>query len=226
LFEWRKLVCLPLMAILPVSLLAQDTATAILRSNGAGVMVNRNAAPASTAVFFEDLIETQKNAAARIEANGSTADINPETMIQFEGDTLVLDHGSLSVNTSRGLKVRVGCVIVTPANNAEWTHYDVVDRDGKVTVSALKKDVNINSRSSNPKQAKQGTNSSVTVSEGQQKSREENCGAAYPHSAAATPGAGAIMNSPWVIGGGAVAVGVIACFGLCHSDDPISPTTP
>ena len=215
-----------MVTILPVSLLAQDSATAILRSNGAGVLVNRNPARASTALFYEDLVETQRDAVARIEATGSTADINPETMIQFEGDVLVLDHGSLSVNTSHGLKVRVGCVTVIPANSTEWTHYLVVDRDGKVTVSALKKDVNIDTRSSNPKQAKQGTNSKVTVSEGEQKSREENCGAAYSRSAGAAAGKGAILNSPWVIGAGAAGVVAIACFGLCHSDDPISPTTP
>ena len=214
------------MAILPVSLLAQDTATAMLRSNGPGVLVNRNSARSENALLYEDLVETQRDAMARIEANGSTADINPETMLQFEGDTLVLDHGSLSVNTSRGLKVRVGCVIVTPASNTEWTHYDVVDRDGKVTVSALKKDVNINSRSNNPKQAKQGANSSVTVSEGQQKSREENCGAAYPRSASATPGAGAIMNSPYAIGIGAGAIVGLTCWALCRSDQPASPTKP
>jgi hypothetical protein len=226
LFQWRQLVCLPLLSILPVSLLAQENAGAMLRSNGTGVLVNRNPAPASVPLFHEDLVETQKNAVARIEVSGSTADINPETMLQFEGDMLVLDHGSLSVNTSRGLRVRVGCVIVTPANSGEWTHYDVLDRDGKVTVSALKKDVNINARSNNPKQAKQGVNTSVTVSEGQQKSREENCGGAYPRSASAAPGGGAIMNSPWVIGGGVGAIGAIACFGLCHNDDPISPTKP
>ena len=98
---------------------------------------------------------------------------------QFEGTELVLDHGSLSVNTSRGLRVRVGCLIVTPVNNAEWTHYDVADVDGKVTVSALKNDVNIDVRSRTPQQAKQAAHSNqVTVREGEQKSREEKCGAA------------------------------------------------
>jgi hypothetical protein len=214
-----------MVAILPVSLLGQESATAMLRTAGNGVLVNRNAAHDSTALFFEDLVETPRGSGARIEANGSTADINPETMIQFEGDVLVLDHGSLSISTSRGLKVRVGCVIVTPANNAEWTHYDVVDRDGKVTVSALKKDVNIDSRSNNPKQAKQA-NSRVTVSEGEKKSREENCGAAYPRSASAAAGVGGIMNSPWAIGTAAGAIAAIACVGLCHADEPVSPTKP
>jgi len=31
-------------------------------------------------------------------------DIDADTVVQFEGDELVLDHGSLSVNTTRGLK--------------------------------------------------------------------------------------------------------------------------
>ena len=184
------------MAILPVSLLAQDTATAMLRSNGAGVMVNRTPARSANALLYEDLVETQRDAIARIEANGSTADINPETMIQFEGDTLVLDHGSLSVNTSRRLEGASG---LRHRHTREEDGVDSLRRRRprwKVTVSALKKDVNINSRSSNPKQAKQGTNSSVTVSEGQQKSREENCGAAYPRSASATPGAGRDYELP------------------------------
>jgi len=137
-----------------VSLHAQDTTAAILRSNGIGVQVNRNPAPASSALFSGDEIETQENSAARIDASGSAADLNPETMVQFEVNELVLEHGSLSVNTSRGLRVKVGCLTVTPANDAEWTHYDVVDLDGKVRVSALKNDVYINASSNNPKQAK------------------------------------------------------------------------
>ena len=73
-----------MIAILPVSLPADDATAAMLRSNGVGVRVNENPAPASIALFADDLIETQKSAVARIEASGSTADINPETMVQFE----------------------------------------------------------------------------------------------------------------------------------------------
>src|ERR1700674_1595336 len=142
-----------MIVILPVSLPAQDTAAAMLRSNGTGVLLNKNPAPASAALFSNDLIETPKTAVARIEASGSSADLNPETVVQFEGNELVLDHGSLSVNTSRGLRVRVGCVTVTPVNDAQWTHYEVADLDGKVTVAALKNDVYIDARSNHPQQA-------------------------------------------------------------------------
>ena len=211
-----------MIAILPVSLLAQDTAAAMLRSNGIGVILNKNPAPATIALFPNDLVETQKNAAARIEVSGSTADINVDTMVQFEGNELVLDHGSLSVNTSRGLRVRVGCVTITPVNDTVWTKYDVVDVDGKVSVSALKSAVYIDARSKNFEQAKQSARSNrATVREGERKSREEKCGAAdhwfHP---------GPILNSEGAIIGGVAAVGIMACAGLCHHDDPMSPTKP
>ena len=225
--KWRYFVCLPLIAILPVSLLADDTA-GMLRSNGIGVLVNKNPAPASIALFPNALIETQTAAAARIEETGSSADVNPETMVEYQTDELVLDHGSLSVNTSRGLRVRVGCLTVTPANPTEWTHYDVADVDGKVTVSARKNDVNIDARSSSSEQAKRPPHSNrITVREGEQKSREDKCGAGdskSPHS----PGGGPFMDSPYVKWPAVGIIGVLTCWALCRGTDanPLSPAAP
>ena len=221
--HWRNLVCIVLVGILPVSLLGQETGAAILHSNGE-VLVNRNAAPNSLAIFPDDLIETPKKAVARIELTGSAADINEESMVQFQADELVLDHGTVSVNTSREFRVRVGCITVTPVN-ADWTHYDVTDVDGKVTVSALKNDVYIDTRSTNPQDVKKAESKNrEIVRESEQKSREEKCAAAPvpDHSDAY----GAIMNSPYVKWPTLAAVGVIACLGLCHSDEPISPAKP
>ena len=81
-FKWHNFVCLPMISILPVSLLADDTGAAMLGSNS-GPLLNKNPAPASSALFPGDLIETQKNAVARIEATGPAAVIDPETMVQF-----------------------------------------------------------------------------------------------------------------------------------------------
>lgn len=227
LLKLRCLVCLLMIAVTPVSLLADDAA-AMLRSNGVGVQLNKNSAPASTALFPRDLIETQQNAAARIEASGSTADVDQQTMVQFDGDELALDHGRLSVNTSRGMRVRVGCLTIRPVNNTEWTHYDVADVNGKVTVSALKNDVSIDSRSGNLKELKQGggRSSQIIVREGEQKSRDEKCGGDYDRGSRPAPGNGAILNSPWAKGAGAVIIGGLICLGLCHHDDPISPSRP
>jgi hypothetical protein len=214
----------PLIVILPVSLLADDTGAAILRSNGS-VLVNRNSAPASYVLFVHDFIETQKNAAARIEATGSAADISPETVVQFDGDELVLDHGSLSVNTSRTLRVRAGCVVITPVN-ADWTQYEVSDLAGQVTVSALKSDVYIESRAIGARPAKPSARSDrVMVREGEQKSRDEKCSTVPVKSGAPVAGVGAILNSPYAIG---TAVGIIAatCLALCRHDNPVSPSDP
>lgn len=215
-----------MIVIVPVSLFADETAAAMLRTNGTGVLVNKNPVPASIALFPDDLIETRDGSVARIEIAGSTADINPQTMVQFQSDELVLDHGTLSVNTSRALRVRVGCVLVTPVN-ADWTHYDVTDVNGKVTVSALKSDVNIDAKSPKPQNAKQSEHSDrVTVREGEQKSREENCGAPIIKESGKFAGRGALMNSPWAKGAGIVAVGVITCYALCRGSEPVSPSTP
>ena len=212
--------------ILPASLMADDTGAAMLRSNP-GVLLNKNPAPASSALFPDDLIETQKQAVARIEATGSTADINPETMVQFEGDELVLEHGSLSVNTNHGLRVRVGCLTIIPVN-MDWTHYEVADVDGKVSVSALKSDVYINARSTTAQQAHQPQHSSRTlVREGEQKSRDEKCGAIdVPQSRGSVAGVGAILNATWAKMIALGAIGGLFCLGLCHNDDPASPSKP
>jgi hypothetical protein len=227
LFEWRHFVCVSMAVALPASLCAQESAAAILQSNGVGVLVNRSMVPASTALFTKDLIETQKNAAARIEVTGSTADINAETMVEFDGDELLLDHGTLSVHTSRGLKVRVGCLTVTPVNANDWTQYEVVDVDGKVTVHAAQNDVYIDARSKNPQEIKRPERSNRDlVRQGEQKSRDEKCGGGYLKQPS-QPGIGAALNSPWALGGGIAALGTIACLGLlCHGDDPTSPAKP
>jgi hypothetical protein len=220
----RNVACVTMVLILPVSLLGQESGAAMLHTTGE-VLVNKSPAPASLAIFPDALIETPKNTVARIELTGSAADINEESMVQFEADELVLDHGTVSVNSSRLFRVRIGCITVTPVN-ADWTHYDVTDVDGKVTVSALKSDVYIEARSKNPQALKKGESKSrEIVHEGEQKSREEKCGAAGPqpdHVSAY----GAILNSPYVKWPTAVAIGAIACLGLCHDDDPVSPSKP
>jgi hypothetical protein len=223
--NWRLFVCLPLIATLPVSLFADETATAMLRSSG-GVQVNKSPAPSSTALLMDDLIETQQQSVARIEITGSVADINPETVVQFEGDELVLEHGSLSVNTSRLLRVRVGCLEVTPVN-AEWTHYEVADLNGRVTVSALKSDVYINERSRKDQEEKPPNQSNrVTVREGEHKSREDKCAAALINESAAPAAKGAILNSPYVKWPTLVGIGVLTCWALCRTSNPLSPSNP
>jgi hypothetical protein len=223
LFMWRSVICGALAIILPVSALADDTGAAMLRASGK-TLVNGNLAPASSAIFPNDLIQTSKEDAARLETIGSLVDIQPDTMIQFDGDELVLDHGSVSVTTSRAFRVRVGCITVTPVKT-EWTNYQVTDTDGKVVVSAIKDNVYIDSRSKDPHQVKSGRSERTIVRESEQKSRSEKCGAADIKTPDYVAGKGAFMNSPWAKVAGGVAIG-LTCLGFCPGDDPASPSKP
>jgi hypothetical protein len=221
--EWRKVVCGVMIVVVPSSLVAQNTGRAILHNNG-GTWLNGNPAPEPSAIFPDALIQTQKTYIAKIDADGSTVLVQPETVVQFEGDELVLDHGSLQLNTTREMKVRVNCITVVPATS-DWTQYDVTDVDGKVKVVAHKNAVKIHSADAALRKSKQGISSDVIVREGEQATRDEHCGAPIKTTEGLSAN-GAILNSPWAKGAGLVAIGVLACVALCHSDDPISPAIP
>lgn len=139
--EWPKLVCGVMVVVLPMSLMAQDSARAMLR-NKEGAWVNGNPAPKSLTICMHDSVQTEKENKARIDADGSTVTVAPETIVQFEGDLLILEHGSLQVNTWPGMRVRVNCVTVSPPAQ-EWARYDVTDVDGTVLVLAHQNDVKI-----------------------------------------------------------------------------------
>jgi hypothetical protein len=223
LLEWRNLVCGVMIVIVPTSLMAQSTGRALLHSDG-GTWLNGNPATDSSAIFPDDLIQTQKGYTAKIDADGSTVLVQPETVVQFEGDELFLDHGSLQLDTARELKVRVNCITVIPLT-ADRTQYDVTDIDGKVKVVAYKNDVKIHYAGAVPRRSKPGASSDVIVREGEQAGRDERCGAAI-RPADALDAHGAILNSPWAIGAAAIVVGGLTCLGLCHRDDPVSPSKP
>jgi len=222
--EWRNLVCVTMVIILPATLCSQNPDAAMLHA-AAGVQLNGNAAPASSAIFPDDLVQTPKNAAAKIDAAGSTAVVAPDTLVQFEGNQLFLEHGTVQVTTSTQMTVRVGCVTAIPVI-AGWTQYDVTDVDGKVTVAAQKSDVNIETRKSGatPK-PDAGRSEKVTVREGEQATRSEKCGAAIRPPDYVT-GKAAFLNTWEAVTAGLIVTGVITCLGLCHSDNPMSPSDP
>jgi hypothetical protein len=197
-----------------------------LRSNGS-VLLNNSPAPASAALFPNSYIQTQSGAEARIEATGSAAYIAQNSVVQFADGQLELDHGALSIDTSRGLKARSGCVIVTPLHELEWTRYGITDVDGNVIVSVVKSEVTVELRPSNFRQAKGAASSnSITLHEGEKRTFNEKCGAKQPQQGATLPGIGAVMDSPWAIGAGTIAIGVLTCWALCRSGAPLSPRDP
>jgi hypothetical protein len=221
LVEWRKLVCGVMVVVLPASLSAQDGGRAMLHSNG-GTSLNGSPAPISAAIFPHDTIQTQKESTAKIDAEGSTATLQAETVILFEPDEIALDHGSLELITSREMRVRVNCMTVIPVSE-EWTRYAVTEVNGKVTVAAYQNDVKIHSLGAEVRRSKKGED--TIVHQGEQVTREEGCGAAAKP-ADTVAAERAILNTTWAKAAGIVAVGVVTCWALCRGDEPISPDKP
>ena len=199
----RKVVSWVLMVLTPLSLLAADTNSAIVHSTG-GVWVNGAEVADSTSVFPGDSLETKPGFVANLDVQGSSVLIQPESIVKFQGNYLVLEHGSLEVGTSTAMSVHVNCIKVDPISQ-DRTQYDVTDVSGKVEVSALKKDVTI-TKSGGPakKSSESGTGLSNTVHEGQKDTRYETtvCGAAT-----LPQGAGNGLNTKWLEAGGGAAAG-------------------
>jgi len=224
LLPWRNLVCGVIIVIAPVSLAARTADGAVLRSDG-GTWMNGNPALNTIAVFPDTLIQTQKGHTAKIEADGSSVRVQPETMVQFEADELVLDHGSLQLNTSREMRVRIGCITVVPVTS-DLTQYDVTDLNGKIKVVAYKNDVRIQYKSAAIRRSKETKSPDLLVPAGEQSTRDERCGlAAKPTDAVAAKGA--ILNSLTAKSAGVAAIGVVTCLALCYTtDESVSPAKP
>ncbi len=212
-----------MILLLPQSLMAIDSGSAILHTRG-GVWVNGSEVPDSTAIFPGDLLETKPGFAANLTADGSTVLIQPESVLKFQGDLLVLEHGGVSVGTSKAMRVQVNCLTVVPVST-EWNQYEVTDVTGKVLVAARKNDVKINREGGLEKLSKERENSSgAIVHEGEQDTREESevCGA--------PPGpatAGNVLNPKWIAAG--AAGGGILILLVLHggpSKPPISSSKP
>lgn len=217
--------------ILPSSIVGQSqpeqSASAILHTDG-GVWVNGYEAHDSSAIFPGDLVETKPNASANLVLDGSTVLLAPETVGKFQGDLFELDHGVVSVVTSRGFKVRVNCIRIVPAQNA-WTQYVVSDLNGSVQVSAKKLDVNVEHEQGRGKPTPEGEASQHdTVHEGEQKSYDESeiCGAPPQPSSA-----GNGISPKWIAAGGGGA-GLLICLvlhcfgGSTPTKTAVSPASP
>ena len=220
----RYFLCWAMVFVVPLSLLGQ-TPSAILHTQG-GVWVNGYEAQDSSAVFAGDLLETKPGFAASLTLDGTTITIQAESVAKYQDDALLLDHGSVSVATSKSYKVKVNCITVVPVAN-EWTQYDVTDVNGSVQVAARKLDVRVEHEMKVKKPTPEADNSGGgVVHEGEQKSYDERalCGAPPEPS---QPGHG--INPKW-IGAGAAGIGILVLI-LVHGGGggggkPVSASSP
>jgi hypothetical protein len=220
---FRKMVSCVLLMIVPASLFAADSGAAMLYANGAA-WLNGSHVPNSSAIFAGDLVQTRADSAANIHAPGSSITVLGDSLIQFEGAALKVEHGGVSVSTSKGVATIAGDVRVAPVSNA-WTEFNVTDTDGTVRIVANKGDLNVTDSNGKVTLLAQGQQTTVDdqSDQGDNKDKKRD----RRRSAGAVPAAGGgVLNSPIAIGvGGAVIVGVTTWV-LLQSSNPVSPSTP
>ena len=215
----RSALSMVLAMLLPGQLLAADSASAMLYSNGTA-WVNGNSVPNSAAVFAGDMVQTRRDSTANLSANGTSVMVLADSVVKFQGPAVEIEHGAVRVSTAQGLATHAGEVTVKPAGNS-WTEFQVTNVDGQVKIVATKGDVTV--------QDQQGT---TTVQQGQQTTRDDTSNPEKKKkkkrsgAGAATAAGGGILSSSTAIYAGIGIVGGISTWVLLQHDDPLSPACP
>jgi hypothetical protein len=220
----RKMVSCVLLFLFPGSMFAADSNAAMLYTNGAAWVNGAHVLRSSSAIFSGDLLQTRSDSVANINVPGSTITVLSDSLVQFEGASVMVEHGGVTVSTSRGIATTAGDVKVTPATYA-WTEFNVTDVDGTVRIAARKGDLTVNDGKE-----------TFTVAQGQEKTVDDSSGdndntkgkkKNKKRASGATPAAGGgILSSPIAVGVGGAAIIGITTWVLVKGDNPASPSVP
>jgi hypothetical protein len=219
---FRKMVSCVLLLAFPLSLFGADSTAAMLYADGAA-WLNGVHVPKSSAIFAGDLVQTRSDSAANIHAPGSSITILGDSLVQFEGSSLKLEHGGMSVSTSKSVAAVAGDVKIEPSSSS-WTEFNVTDTNGTVRIAARKGDLNITD-----------DNGTVLLAQGQETTRDEtsdqsdnsNKKKKDKHASGAAPAAGGgALNSNIAVGVGLGAIAGVTTWVLLQSSNPVSPSSP
>ena len=206
---YKHVTCVLVLA-LPGSMVAADSATAILYSSGTA-WINGASVPKSSAVFVGDLVQTRAGSLANSKTVGSEISVLPDSLVQLETDAIKLEHGTVSVATSKGMGAEVGSLRISPATGT-WTIFQVTDTDSTVHIVARKGDLALSD----------GT----TLPQGQETTREETQKRKRRGAGAVAPAGIGVLNAPVAMWAGAGAIAGLTAWVLLQGDDPLSPSKP
>ena len=209
----RKIIGCAMLLLFPLSVFSADTGAAMLYAKGAA-WINGSVVPRSSAIFPGDLLQTRNDSIANINLPGTSVVVLADSLVQFDSSAIALDHGSVTVNTSRGMSARAGGIVIKPAHSST-ADFLVTDVNGTVEIAARKGDLLITD----------GTQSN-TLPEGQQTTREEEKNRKKREGGAIPAAGGGILDSKYAIIVGTAAVGGLTAWALAQGDDPLSPATP
>jgi hypothetical protein len=214
--RYLKILSRLMVVIFPVALLAADQPGAMLYSHGTALL-NGSSIAKSSAIFSGDLIQTNKDSVANINATGSTVLVLNDSLVQYQGTTVKLEHGGVSISTSKLLATRAGDVIVSPAASV-WTEFEVRDMNGTVQIAARTGDLTISDEAGTTTlaQGQQTTRDDQTTPETKEKRRRK-AGAAAPAAG------GGVLDSKVAILVGFAAIAGVTAWVLVQGDEPVSP---
>jgi hypothetical protein len=219
---FRGMVSCVLVILLPGAMFAADSSAAMLYTNGPAWVNGSHVPRAASAIFSGDLLQTRSDSVANINEAGSSITVQSDSLVQFEGSSVRIEHGGVTVSTSRGVATTAGDVKVTPTAFS-WTEFDVVDVNGSVKILARKGDLTINDG-----------NETFTLAQGQETTKDETSDTdkngkkkdKKRASGAAPAAGGGILSSPWAIGIGGAAIVGVTTWVLVQNNNPASPSTP
>jgi hypothetical protein len=167
----------------------------------------------SSALFAGDVVATQSNSAATINAEGSMVLVQPDSSVQFQDNAVNMDNGDVLVTTWKGMAVKVGRFTIAPAASGP-SKFEVSDSGGVVQIAARQGALNIND----------GATTSV-LAEGLQTTQSEDQGAPP-----AASGGGVHRSkkklAAILIGGAAAGATVGIILATRGSSQPVSNATP
>jgi len=205
-----------MVVIFPAALFAADQPAAMLYSHGTALL-NGDGISRSSAIFSGDLVQTNADSAANINASGSIVLVRNDSLVKYQGNAVELEHGGVAISTSKLLSTRAGDVTVSPAASV-WTEFEVRDVDGRVQIAARTGDLTISDDT--------GT---TTLAQGQETTRDEqsdeNKKKKKRRGTGATAAAqGGVLSSPWAIGIGGAAIVGGTVWVLVQPEQPVSPS--
>src|SRR5579859_286901 len=95
-----KILSSLMVIVFPMTLLAADQPGAMLYSHGTALLNGASIAK-SSALFSGDLIETNADSVANINATGSSVLVLNGSVVQYEGSAVKLEHGGVTISTSK-----------------------------------------------------------------------------------------------------------------------------
>jgi hypothetical protein len=221
--------CVLVLLLCASPLLAADSTPAMLYTSGTAWVNGAHLPRPSAAIFAGDMLQTRSDSVANINAQGSTITVHSDSLVQYQGAFLRVEHGGVTVSTSAGVATTAGDVKVTPASNT-WTEFNVTDVDGTVHILASKGDLTISDDSgvailAQGQQTTRDEGSSDTDKDADKNSKKKKKNK-KPASGAPPAAQGGILNAPVAIAAGAAVVGGVAVWVLVHNDNPASPSKP